>query len=267
MLKTSDIISKPIFTLYEGLCIGTVYDFSFDLKRKKINGFYFFDDESQVNQFFLSYRNIFSISENAIMVKNTTYVSHSDINKMNIINKIMYSLAGEYLGKIIDIYFDENYNVISFCSDQNVIIPIENLVSVVHDIVIFNLSNKKIIISKFKPKNIFKTNDLENINVKILDVNKLSAPPIISDNFNDKNFENKNIINGNLNFNLNKKESNVILPKKILINPKNIIGKIANKTVYGLNGEIIVKDTQLITEKIYQKAKRHAKLFELSNSV
>ena len=45
------------------------------------------------------------------------------------------------------------------------------------------------------------------------------------------------------------------------------MGKRANKTILGLNGEIIVKDMQAITEKIIEKAKKHSKLFELTNSI
>ena len=73
--------------------------------------------------------------------------------------------------------------------------------------------------------------------------------PIISNNFNESNFSKGRKIEGTFS------------------NPKSILGKRANKTILGLNGEIIVKDMQVITEKIIEKAKKHSKLFELTNSI
>ena len=57
--------------------------------------------------------------------------------------------------------------------------------------------------------------------------------------------------------------SMVELPEKISLASSNFLGKVATKTLIGMNNEIIIKEGQKVNKQIYEKAKRHNKLNQL----
>lgn len=264
MFKTSQIISKPVVSLYEGQSLGTIKNFVYDKKTSKIKGFFVFDDESEIGEHFIQTSKIYSIGENAIIVKNldalssTFFENHSE---EDVINKKAMGVSGEDFGNIVDVVFDEKFLVSNFETSNCVSIPSNKLLSVGKDVVFFG--EKSINISNFKPKTKISVSNLPEIKVSIL--NTSASVPIISNNFNEANFVGGKKIEGV--FDESFKRNEISFPKKILSNPKSVIGKHANKTIYGLNGEVVVRDMQIITDKIYQKAQKHQKLFELTNSV
>ena len=58
-------------------------------------------------------------------------------------------------------------------------------------------------------------------------------------------------------------EKVVELPEKISLALSNFFGKVAVKTLLGMNNEIIIKEGQKINKQVYEKAKRHNKLNQL----
>ncbi len=266
MQKTSEIISMPVYSLFEGAYVGSINSFVFNLKTKKISGFIVFNDDSS-SDFFLPVNKIYSIGENSLTIKNFDEISilqGNSIEVQSFIFKTALTTQGNCLGKIVDCFFDEHFSVSVFETESGVAIPVSYLATVGEDVVVFDLKSTSGV-ARFKPKNqkIISEN-LPEIKVSILNEKDIeNAFPIISNNFNEQSFSKERIIEGKLE-NLN--EKGILFPQKIS-SSKSIIGKRANKTILGLNGEIVVKDMQVITEKIIDKAKKHSKFFELSNSI
>ena len=257
MHKISEIISKPVFSVYEGTLLGTVSNFVLNLKRKKIESFCFVDDESDFSYNCVPTKNIYSLKENLI-VKNLSCLEIIENEPQNIMNQKALTIFGEELGKISDIFFDDNFNVISYETTNKIVLPAANLVNVGKDVVFFNVLNKKINISKMKPNEKIKISNLPEIKVSIL----TQDIPIISENYNQESFVYGKRIEGEKQL---KSKTEIEFPKKI--GATNLIGKLAKKTVVGLNGEVVVKTNQTITNLILEKAKKHGKLFELENSI
>lgn len=264
MFKVSDIISKPIYSIYEGINIGTVNDFVISSNHKKILGFTFLDDESEINNSFVPVNKIYGFGINCLTVKNNNFSSYINFDNLEkIINKEAISISGESLGKIIDVYFDEKFLISSFETSQKTIIPINTLAKIGKDAVFFDFNEKKVKISRFKPKNEIMLSTVPEIKVSILQKEPSSTIPIISNNFDENSFSNEKRIDGQQELKTN---FEIAIPKKIITTKDGALGKICNKTIFGLNGEVIVKDRQIITEKIIEKAVMHGKLFELKNS-
>lgn len=264
MQKISEIISKPVYSLFEGTLAGTIKSFFFNPKSKKITGFCVFSDETDF-EYFLPSNKIFSLGESSITIKNLDEISimqESAIENNKIIYNTALTIDGNCLGKITDCFFDESFFIVAFETSCGVVVPSEKLFNVGNDAVVFDLESASSV-AKFKPKTQkIIVQNLPEIKVSILNENPL---PIISNNFSQQNFSKERKIQGNLD-NLDKKTIEIAFPQKIS-SSKSILGKRANKTILGLNGEIIVKDMQVITEKIIEKAKKHSKFFELANSI
>lgn len=262
MFKITEVISKPIYTIYEGEKIGIVNNFLYDYKTQKIKGFFILNDDSE-NEFFIAKNKIFTLGQDYLLVKNKNSFQISEIKGKNLINLQVVTLDGENMGEIIELFFDENYIVHSIETNKAIVIPSKSIINIGENIVMIDNSQKKINVSRMKPIQRIFDKDITDIKVSILQESKLATVPIISKNFNEISNENKVI--GNSIKETFKKQ--LVLPPKILSNPKSIIGKYAKELLCGLNGEIIVKKGQMITEKIYEKAQKHSKLFELTNNV
>ena len=275
MHKISEIISKQVLTLYEGVNVGTIKSFFMDYKQNQIKGFYVFNDESEAYENYVSAKKIFSVGESTILVKNLECISTNFNSSIQpeIINLNAITLSGNCLGKVIDVYFDESYYICAYETNKGVIISPEKLVSLGKDVAFFDLEEKNISFAKLKPKNKINLTNFPEIKVSILEDDEIVLKekttkniPIISGNFDQNSFLEEKKIDGN--FNLQAKKQEISIPQKFLANPKTkIIGKTATKTIIGLNGEVVVRDMQKITKEIYEKAKKHSKLFELESCV
>lgn len=258
MFKISEVVSKPVFSIYEGARVGTVSNFILDISKKKILGFCFVDEEMEFSVGFIASKDIFSLSE-ALIVKNLGLTSPLSLDEQTIMNQPAISVSGEDLGKISDIFFDEKFNVLSFQTTKKIVLPAASLVRMGRDAVFFNTLEKKFVVSKVKPREKIEIKDLPEIKVSIL----TESIPIISSNYSQESFATENKIEGEKQF---KTRTEIQFPKKVGPSSE-IIGKTANKTIVGLNGEVIVKDMQIITAEIYEKAQKHGVLFQLENAV
>jgi uncharacterized protein YrrD len=264
MYKVSEVISKPVYSIYEGIKVGTVVNFLYDNTRKRIQGFFVFDDESD-QDLYLTFKNIYKMGSDNLLIRNRNKIEISKLEKKSVLNLNLISVVGEDAGEIKDVFFDKNFNICSIETKNGVVIPAKNIVNVGQDIVIFDNNEKKINVARMKPINRIMLENIPNIKVSILEEEKLATVPIISGNFDQANFiEEKKIISQPIKEIATKK---LTLPPKILSNPKSIIGKYAKEMVCGLNGEVIIKKGQMVTEKIFEKAQKHSKLFELTNNV
>lgn len=241
MHKLSSIISKPIFSLFEGLWLGTILDVCF--KNGKISGFFILSSDEE-NFGFISKKDIHKIGDDAVVVKNLSKLSTANCERLNLINKKALTLEGEDLGKIVEIFLDNNLNMLSLETSYGIIIPSNKILNVGQDAVIFNLLENKIKISSFKPKgNLFK-NDLGDITVSIM---KEETGTMLATIGEVEDLKEKPTV-----------------PKKIMQNPNFLIGRIVSNTIMSSGGEMIIKEGQRITEKVIAKAKINNKIYELS---
>ncbi len=247
----SEIISKPVLNLYNGKIEGTVKNICFDSSFKKILGFKMFDNDEE--EFLIDSSKIYNIGQNTIIIKNsealTNTINEITCTENNPINLNTYTMTGEYIGKLIDIEFNDKFEAITFITDQDVKIKREEIFNVSQNIIVNN-TNKKITLSSFKPK----------VKIsKILEEQKvITILPKIEDNV----IEEEQIKEDD------KKEAfkiyNQPTPQKLIGNSNFLIGRKAIKTIYGLNNEIIIKKDNIINAKNLENAKKHSKLVELT---
>ena len=101
----SELLQKPILSLYEGEILGNITNVYFDKTRKKIKSFEIMNDE-EIN-YHLYPKFIYTIGKHAITIKNNQHLVLS-LNMENEsasilpINAKVYSLQGEYLGVVKD---------------------------------------------------------------------------------------------------------------------------------------------------------------------
>jgi len=249
----SEIISKPVLNLYTGKIEGTVKDICFDSLYKKILNLKIFDEEEE--EYLVNTNKIYSIGENTIVVKNSEAITPT-INVANCIennpmNMKVFSVSGDYCGKLSDMEINDKYEIISLITNEGNKIERKNIVNIASNI-IYNNTNKKVCIANFKPK--LKLQTIPKTNV-------ITILPRIED---DKNLlttteeENKP----------EKKEPfrvyNQPTPQRLIGNGNFLIGRKALKTIYGINNEIIIKKDNIINAKNIQSAIKHSKLVELT---
>ena len=85
MQKVSDIIAKPVYSLYEGLWIGTIIDVCINVYNNKIKGLLVLSSDEE-QEYFVTSSDITSIGENAIILKNVTKLAELDCEINNLIN-------------------------------------------------------------------------------------------------------------------------------------------------------------------------------------
>lgn len=234
MFKVSEIISKEVISIYECESIGTIKNVILNSNLTKVLKFIFFNDDTDTESCVLI-NNLYSLSEDGILVKNLSKIDFNVDEENNPINKKIYTISANDFGKIKDIIIDKKGNVIKYISTKdNEILP-TNVISF-GSICIANDAQQKIKISSFKPRSEFikPSNILDNIQVHIVKM--------------DENI---------------KKGAMPTLPIKIKPNVNTLLGKKVSKTITGLNNEIIIRENNIISKHTIDMAKIHNKTNEL----
>lgn len=239
MFKLSNIVGKPIISLYNGQIEGIITNAIFDKKLQKVKYFLIInetnDETLELNSTLLT-KDIYHIGQDAIVIKNNSYIMYSNLSdetklSINPINCDIFTTLGEKIGVVKDVIFDEHFNVINLELADNNTISIKNIANYSNELIIMQDETKSINISKFgykKPK-IQNTNEV----VKILRKdNQLSTHP-------------------------------TTLPQKITIRTDLMIGRTINENIYSQSKEIIAKKGTIISQKIIDNAKKYGKIKEL----
>ena len=239
MFKLSNIVGKPIISLYNGQIEGIITNAIFDKKLQKVKYFLIInetnDETLELNSTLLT-KDIYHIGQDAIVIKNNSYIMYSNLSdetklSINPINCDIFTTLGEKIGVVKDVIFDEHFNVINLELADNNTISIKNIANYSNELIIMQDETKSINISKFgykKPK-IQNTNEV----VKILRKdNQLSTRP-------------------------------TTLPQKITIRTDLMIGRTINENIYSQSKEIIAKKGTIISQKIIDNAKKYGKIKEL----
>ena len=239
MLKLSNIVGKPIISLYNGQIEGIITNAIFDKRLQKVKYFLVInetnDETLELNSTLLT-KDIYHIGQDAVVIKNNSYIMFSNLNdetklSINPINCDIYTTLGQKIGVVKDVIFDEQFKVINLeLSDSNTI-SIKNIANYSNDLIIMQDESKSLNINKFgykKPK-IENTNEI----VKILRKdNLLTNRP-------------------------------TTLPQKITIRTDLMIGRTINENIYSQSKEVIAKKGTIISQKIIDNAKKYGKIKEL----
>ena len=262
MSLVSEIISKPVLNLYSGKIEGTVKNVCFDSNYKKVQALKMFDDNEE--EYFICTDKIYNLGENSVVIKNNEALSlcinDSNTKENNPINQDVYTLEGEYKGKLIDIELSKKFETETLITNTGANFKIDKLLNIGENIII-NTGDKKISFSCFKPKIKKTKTDDKNTNIitimpkeQINDIQKKQTPPQIEQ---PEKIENKPSTQPF-------KIYNQPTPQKLIGNGSFLIGRKAIKTIYGINNEIIIKKDNIISAKNLESAKKHSKLVELT---
>ncbi len=163
----SELISAQLISIYDKKNIGYVVDVLYSKNYKKINKLIIADNTEEYTKT-LEVKDIYKLGEQFVLVKNDTklIVCENNFNLCGLMNKKIIDINGKYYGKINDIEFDENWNIINLKTDTENI-ELNNLLCV-GEYIILNSKNMPKKLSNFAPKNKFKIDSKSNIqNVKI----------------------------------------------------------------------------------------------------
>lgn len=235
--KISNILGKPIISIYDGMMEGYIKNILVDKKMKKVVYFCIFNDESQEEKLVNS-NDIYSISHDSLMIKNNENISLAETIMIEHINPIgfkVFDLNGNFDGKIVDILFDDKFEIEKIFMQEEKILDKKNILNVGNNLIIKN-SKKNVKLSSFKPK----TKIIGNIETKDVKVEI------------QKENKSKNIRT---------------YPKKILTaGYEFLIGRKVGQNIYTDNKQLIAKKQSKITSQIIDVASQNGKLKELTTS-
>lgn len=239
MFKISDVISLPVISIYESDYKGIVYNLLLDKTQKKCKYFCILDEEENINHR-LPIDNIFTIGDECILIKNNTLLeldcnNHYELNLINPLNLPVYNLNGKSFGSCIDIIIDNKQCVSSMLLSNGATIQADKILNIGNSAIL--IGEKNINIAKFKPN--------QRIKQKLTNHNKV----VMLTKFDKPSTENTN----------NPSNTN-----KIITDFRFLIGRILNKDIVAINGEIIAKHGTAITKDIINKASLYGKLVEIT---
>lgn len=227
------LLGKPVISIYDGTLEGFVKNILVDKKLKKILWLEIFDDESQ-DEKMLDAKSLYSLNNDAIMIKNNEkmYLSNTiDTNCINPIGYKVYGIDGKYESKISDIIFDDKFDITSIVMQNNLTLSKKQILNVGINLII--MTEKKVQIKNFKPKS--------KINLDIKNEEKVES------------------------FDYNNTITIKSQPNKILTaGSEFLIGRKVGQNVYSETKQLLIKKNSRITSQIIDIASQNGKLKELT---
>ena len=183
-MKFSDILSKNVISLYDGSNEGIIISGYFDKYLKKLialeiasnDDFYNESDSdndkainntqantnaNQANEqiladeFILYVKNIYSIGQDAITIKNNANLelkmTADNLIKFSPINCQAFSTNGKLLGRITDIKMDDKFNIVSYLFADNTCLEANKIASHSKGTIIFYDEDFKTKVDKLRP--------------------------------------------------------------------------------------------------------------------
>ena len=228
----SELLQKPILSLYEGELLGNINKVFFDKSKKKIKSFEILNDEEI--SYCLYPKSIYTLGKHAITIKNKQHLTLSlneDTENFIIlpINVKVYSLQGEYLGIVNDYSISSKYDIENLILDSQQIISINDVASCGSTSIVVYYSQEHINIKSFRYK----------IQNKVDAESKVKVLPKLFSSFN-----------------------------KIATTPSGrkdnfIVGRICTKDIFDNQQNIIIKQNSTITEQTLALASSKNKLQDL----
>lgn len=290
MYKVSELLSKPLISLYDAKVIGVVSNIIFDAKMMKgrllvvVN-----DDIDDTNNKFIELKDIANLNYDAVVIKNSECLTNTwntvTLGAGNPINCACYNQDGKYLGIVKDVYL-ENQKVLSLlieCEEY----PANTLLSFSDKLLIFNDTGLPI---KLKPtKHVPLKNEIngnQNVNIHNIDhetgteSNKKTHSASMTVNENNSALkslplEAQRLIEtmAQVKIDLPTKipQKNTLVSRTPIIegggqnqNYQFLIGKTLQKDIYSITNELILPQETVITDKEIEIARGNGKLVQLA---
>lgn len=251
MKKISDILGKPVLSLYEGETEGIINNVIFDKNVKKLKWIILFEDGEFQEEKIVNVNQIFSFGENAVIIKNKGCLNLKEeiiTEENNPINNLVYTTTGCYLGKIKDVLLKNNKEVEFLELDSGIKLSTPQIASSSKNTLIIQEAEKRIRIANYKKRGMPKNNSASTVqevrimpNVEIQGENKMEQKEM-KYSFGKNSFPLK-FSSSNYEF---------------------LLGRKAGKNIYTDNQELIIKKDNKITLKTISIAKMYGKLRELT---
>ena len=226
----SQLIGKPVISIYDGETVGTVIRVNINKRYKKLENLVIFNDDLD-EDYAVNVNNIYSLND-VILIKNKDEINLSKAIETNLQTKVPFNckvvmLDGSNRGKLVDIAIDENYNIVELYTEDDKY-SVDNILNIGKDILL--LSTTKTFLYKFKPNVTIIKNTKTEQEVTILK----KAPYQIMDQ--------------------NQFMQEDQQPKKISTSADFLIGRKLQSTILDDKGNIIVKKNAIINKEIIEKA-------------
>ncbi len=233
MTKLSQLISLPVFSIFEGNMEGIVENALINLDRNTIEFLIIYSEDDNLKKI-IAFNDIYSLSESGIAIKNSSYINLSESMELksckcyNPINTFAFKTDGSMLGKVQDVEFTKNK--VSGFVISNTTYPIKSILSF-NDKLTLIKSTKNQRISNFK---------LQEIKANIMEtkVSIFNSTPNIKDI--------------------------IITPKKAVINYNFLLNRKVTKDISAPSGEVLLKKDAKISLSTINTAKQFGKIKELT---
>lgn len=270
-MKVTEILSKPVISLVDSKTEGIIKSIVFDKSFKRAKWLVLFDNNEHLEDKALSIQDIYSLGENAVVIKNADilnlYLSCTKTDEVCLpINNNVYTTKGKYLGKVKDLILNDKYYIEKIILENEQEIDIKIVFASGEDAVIVQADNENINIANFKRKKRANLSNIKTLQSKEQEVVILNNEQILEQ-------KNENEI-------LNSKEVEIspeiveipikpkykfsnLVPQTLTTNYNFLIGRKMEKNIYSPNKELIARKNVKVTQEIINKAKLHCKLREL----
>lgn len=230
MKTLSNLIGKPIISIYNGSIEGYVKNLLFDKKLTKLCAIVVVDDKTQEEKLLLA-KSVYKTGQDAIVLKNNTSIilnTTDNTTYTNPTNKDVFSVDGNKVGKIADVAISEDNKIEYLILQNNSHLLAGNILNTGSDIIVVKPQQQNVKISYFKDKPVFKTTN----NNQIVQI-----------------------------------QNNITKPNRLLANNYGfLLGRKTNKNIYADNGELLVKKQTKITNFVIDNVCKNGKLKELATS-
>ena len=169
MRKITDYLGKPVLSVFESSTQGIVKDVLFDKNFKKLKFIVLFEDNDIQEDKFVAVSDIYSMGENAIVLKNNSVIESQSIltdEIANPINNSAYTTSGTFLGVVKNADIDDKFNLMGITLNGGQTIDISNILTSGNDTLFVQDQNSFVNLANFKKKTISMPS--QNIKVSIL---------------------------------------------------------------------------------------------------
>ena len=233
MAKVSNIISSYVVSIFNGQTEGVVSNILFNEKKKAK---YLVISQNDEKFLVLDTKDIYALGDGAVIIKNSEVLNLYESklkeleNCFSPINSIVVNLDGNFLGYVSDIELNEKYAILNISVGTEKNIDLNEVVNVTDSAILTCIGLKKPKLSDFKTKSIIPQTN-ENLTVSVQETVKTNEP---------------------------------ILPSRSVTNYNFLINRKVSRDILNFNGEIIIKENQIINSKVLDIARISGKIRELT---
>lgn len=230
MAKVSNIISSFVVSIFNGQTEGVVSNILFNEDKKAK---YLIISQNDETFLMLDTNDIYALGEGAVLIKNSQVLNiyeNKALERENCfspINSIVVNLDGNFLGYVSDIELSSKYSINSISVGSDKTIKLCDVLNVTDSAIITCLGHKKPKLTEFQT-----SIDIPNTpnDVKVY----IQTKP------------------------------ETILPTRSVTNYNFLLNRKVNQNILNFNGEIIIKENQIINTKILDIARINGKIRELT---